>query len=188
MITKISLVNICYHTDIENFFPVMRTCMVYSLSKFKMCNTVLLNVQVNLRTDELFAQVLPVVVTAIKPASLQQVWGKQGHCLHRGGLLWRKMPWVKDIHNYRDKERTLKFWAPLCARSCELAFLSFLSRDSKDQSSTHILPEGSVFFRNKDFCGNLIPVSQLSSKCWATQTNQLFAHSLHFPLHLRGRC
>ena len=42
MITTISLDNIHQHTYLQNFFLVMRTFKIYSLSNFQICNTVLL--------------------------------------------------------------------------------------------------------------------------------------------------
>ena len=44
MITIISLVNICYHTELQFFFLVMRTFKIYSLSNFQLCNTISLTV------------------------------------------------------------------------------------------------------------------------------------------------
>lgn len=44
MITAVSLVNITHFTQLQIFFLVMRTSKIYSLSNFKMQNTVLCSV------------------------------------------------------------------------------------------------------------------------------------------------
>lgn len=44
MITAVSLVNITHFTQLQNFCLVMRTSKIYSLSNFKMQNTVLCSV------------------------------------------------------------------------------------------------------------------------------------------------
>lgn len=44
MITTVSLVNITHFTQLQIFFLVMRTSKIYSLSNFKMQNTVLCSV------------------------------------------------------------------------------------------------------------------------------------------------
>lgn len=47
MVTRISLINIHHHTQVQKLFSlVMRTLKIFSLSNLQICNTVLLTIVV----------------------------------------------------------------------------------------------------------------------------------------------